>query len=514
MKNLSKRKRRIIVAVMICCMLATPMFALQTIPAYAASLPKIRYEAHSQSYGWLGYVDAGKTAGVTGKSKRLEAIRIKLTSNGKSMVSYKVHMQSVGWEKDWSTSGQIAGSTGKSKRIEAVRIKLTNGYENKYDIYYRLHLAHYGWLGWAKNGAVSGSTGLAIQAEAIQIKLVKKGDSFNTGGRKTLTEPELTYQAHTETNGWMSVVSERKTAGTTGKGKRLEAIKINLKGFSGENAILYRAHVAKDGWENTWKTSGQVAGTTGKSKAIEAVQIKLTGVMSSCFDVYYRVHCKGYGWLGWAKNGEKAGTTGGAVRAEAIQIEIVPKKSAYNRGDAAYLDLSKQNTLQDPNFYMKQYSGSTNCTLYACAHMMRRKCVLDGRSDWSIINQEAVENEYSPLASAVWTNGRGLNGYFSYQMTSDYTLTGHCVKVGGLSKDALIQLLKEHPEGIECYDESIPHGILVTSYDANTDTFYCVDSDPYQPAGIIKLSECLLGDRHGNDQNYVLASISSYWYLD
>ena len=45
----------------------------------------------------------------------------------------------------------------------------------KYDIYYRAHVADYGWLGWAKNGEMAGTSGLAKRVEAMQVVLVKKG---------------------------------------------------------------------------------------------------------------------------------------------------------------------------------------------------------------------------------------------------------------------------------------------------------------------------------------------------
>ena len=44
---------------------------------------------------------------------------------------------------------------------------------NFFDIYYRLHVKNYGWLGWAKNGDSAGTTG-GVQAEAIQIQLMAK----------------------------------------------------------------------------------------------------------------------------------------------------------------------------------------------------------------------------------------------------------------------------------------------------------------------------------------------------
>lgn len=319
------------------------VFLTNVIPAEAVSAPVISYQAHSQDKGWMALVKDGATAGTTGQSKRLEAMIVNLKdSKGKSMIQYRAHVADMGWQS-WKSSGQTAGTTGKSKAIEAVQIKLTDSYASQYNVYYRLYVKNYGWLDWAQNGATSGSTGIGLQAEAIQIKLLKKDTTLQSGGRTTLSKPSLKYRAHSQDVGWMNAVNEGANAGTTGKGKRLEALIINLKDFNNKNGILYRAHVSDSGWQS-WKNSGQIAGTTGEAKAIEAVEIKLSASLKDYFDIYYRVHSENYGWLGWAKNGASAGTTGGGIKAEAIQIKLVNKGGAAPGGGTAYYNLSKPST--------------------------------------------------------------------------------------------------------------------------------------------------------------------------
>ena len=70
-----------------------------------------------------------------------------------------------------------SGTSGQSKRLEAIRIKLTDELAENYDIYYRVHAQSFGWLGWAKNGESAGTEGYSYRLEAIQIQLVKKGGS-------------------------------------------------------------------------------------------------------------------------------------------------------------------------------------------------------------------------------------------------------------------------------------------------------------------------------------------------
>ena len=92
-------------------------------------------------------------------------------------------------------------------------------------------------------------------------------------------------------------------------------------------SVMYKTHVQSFGWEKEWKKDGQMSGTSGKAKRLEAIRIELTGTISSYYDVYYRVHAQSYGWMGWAKNGETAGTAGLGKRLEAIQICLVEKGS-------------------------------------------------------------------------------------------------------------------------------------------------------------------------------------------
>ncbi len=367
--------------------------------AYAAAVPSVTYQAHSQNYGWLSLVRDGATAGTIDQSMRLEALKINLKSGNSSMVSYRAHVADIGWQA-WKKSGQLAGTTDQGRRIEAMQIKLTGAYARRYDIYYRVHVAYKGWLGWAKNGATAGSTGIALRAEAIQIKLVKKGEKISSGGPASLSMPPLTYRSHVQYIGWQGAVSAGKTAGTTSQGLRMEALQISLKNFDKKSGVTYRAHVADIGWQG-WKDSGQTAGTTDQSKAMEAVQINLSNGMGNFFDIYYRLHVKNYGWLGWAKNGDSAGTTGGGVQAEAIQIQLVAKGEAFNTGNMkAFYDLSTSNTQTKTsdgsvsNMPSKDYSGA-GCVSWVKDRVKQIGITLPGTG----LNSYGLYG-----ASAYWTN--------------------------------------------------------------------------------------------------------------
>ena len=141
-------------------------------------LVDVKYMSHVQRYGWMNYVVSGNLSGTTGQGLRIEAMSIKLTKSGAGVsggIEYKTHIQGIGWESVWKRDGQLTGTQGQSRRLEAIQIILTGEVAESYDIYYRTHCQHYGWLGWAKNGELAGTQGFGKRMEAIEIRLIPKG---------------------------------------------------------------------------------------------------------------------------------------------------------------------------------------------------------------------------------------------------------------------------------------------------------------------------------------------------
>lgn len=136
----------------------------------------LTYQAHVQNIGWANATSAPNTAGTTGRSLRMESIKVTLPEELKALgnVSVETHVQNKGWLKGVG-SGQVAGSTGEGLRLEALKIRLTGDLAKMYDIWYCAHVADYGWLGWTSNGGIAGSVGLGRSIEAVAIDLVPKG---------------------------------------------------------------------------------------------------------------------------------------------------------------------------------------------------------------------------------------------------------------------------------------------------------------------------------------------------
>ena len=309
-------------------------------------------QAHVADAGWLSPVGDGETAGQTGKSRSLQALRV-IAEDVDAKVEISAHVADIGW-KPYVSGDSFAGTVGQGKAIQALRIRLTGNDSQNYDIYYRVHSADYGWLGWAKNDEMAGTVGLAKQAEAVQVKLVKKGSTAPSQDSPACIQlPNLTYKAHCSGIGWQSSVSNGAIAGTVGQNRAIEALQISLADSGIAGGISYAAHVSDIGWQSN-VSNGATAGTVGQSKQIQAVKIALNGDVSRYFDVWYRVHVSNYGWLGWTSNGSAAGTTKLGIPVQAIQVKVLPKGSSAPGSTAnSYFESYRYIGYQTPGNYPK-----------------------------------------------------------------------------------------------------------------------------------------------------------------
>ena len=291
----------------------------------------VEYQAKVQNSGWQSKVENGATAGTVGKNKAVESLKMEVLNREISgNIEYHVYVSGTGW-KDYVEEGTGTGITGSDQQIEGIGVKLTGEMAEQYDVYYRVHAADIGWLGWAKNGENAGTTGYGKQIEAFEVQVLAKGSTPSGFGTTAFKEKKnsLSYQAHVADIGWQKYVLDGTTAGTTGKGKQIEALRIQITNKEYTGNIEYRAHVSDIGWQK-YVTEGSLAGTTGKNKQIEAISIRLTGKMEENYDVYYRVHSADFGWLGWTKNGKNAGSEGYNKRIEAVQVELVKKGNTFS----------------------------------------------------------------------------------------------------------------------------------------------------------------------------------------
>lgn len=327
------RKLRLIIIIGISMMLGVIFITVQALSNNDTKID-VAYRTHIQNDGWeRTFVKSGTTSGTSGRSLRLEAIEIRLENTGYTGdLEYRTHIQNIGWEKSFVKNGATSGTSGQGLRLEAIEIRLTGDVANHYDIYYQVHAQNFGWLDWAKNGASAGTASYGYRLEAIKIQLVQKGGAAPGKTETPFKKSLIAYQTHIQNIGWKNWSNDGVMSGTSGRGLRLEAIKISLPNQAYPGNVEYRTHIQNVGWQE-FKSNGAISGTSGWGLRLEAIEIRLNGQLAEYYDIIYCVHIQNIGWQPWVKNGAMAGTSGKSLRLEGIQIMLVPKNQGNVQPD-------------------------------------------------------------------------------------------------------------------------------------------------------------------------------------
>lgn len=138
-------------------------------------------------------------------------------------IQYITHIQDKGWETQWKTDGELSGTVGESKRLEALQVKLTGDYPTDASVETKVHVQNEGDLGPFLMGSTAGTEGKGLRLESIKLEL------------KNLPGYSLKYNVQVENLGWLKDTADKtkwfnsgETAGTSGQGLRLEGICIRL----------------------------------------------------------------------------------------------------------------------------------------------------------------------------------------------------------------------------------------------------------------------------------------------
>lgn len=83
--------------------------------------------------------------------------------------------------------------------------------------------------------------------------MVEKGGKAPKDRKALHLSTGVFYQSHVQTYGWQNWQENGAISGTSGKAKRLEAIKVKLRNIKLSGNIEYQSHVQTYGWEKTWK---------------------------------------------------------------------------------------------------------------------------------------------------------------------------------------------------------------------------------------------------------------------
>ncbi len=280
----------------------------------------LSYRTHVQSVGWQSYVENGSVSGTVGIKRRVEAIEINVETELDLGIQYTSLVNGLGWQ-EYSVNGTVSGTTGQEKPIEAVLLELTGEDKESYDLYYRVHASKVGWLGWAKNGEKAGTEGFGYQMEAIEIQLIKKGEEVPNQDTNSFLVYEnilqIDYEYYDGINGWNTGSNDDDLFSP------FMGLKINME-TNQDLSIKYSAYLENLGWQ-IYVNNGETAGGVSLEERLRGVKIELTGEDRHSYDLIYRVKITGRGWLDWTKNGYAAGSDNEEEYMEDLEIRVVPK---------------------------------------------------------------------------------------------------------------------------------------------------------------------------------------------
>lgn len=158
------------------------------------------------------------------------------------------------------------------------------------------------------------------------------------------------------------------------------------------------------------------------------------------------------------------------------------------------------NDINQSGVFVKQQTNYT-CTLASAVMLVRRTAMAAGNNNWSSITE-------SSMRGTAWLEGSGLYYNFTYAGVS----VGHST-IGSNRKSTYINLLKTYPQGVVAWNGGNGgqyHAVLLTDYDANTDTFYCADPANGTASGRIPLSSSSI---LGSGQDNKINNLDHYWYV-
>lgn len=189
---------------------------------------------------------------------------------------------------------------------------------------------------YSSSGSVPGINGRVDMNEVYRdfpSEILGGGSSGGNGPRQVPGNPindmGVKYRAHCQTIGDCAEVRDGQTAGTTGFGKRLEALYISLeeaaKKLGVDLKLRGKCHIQGTGWVDLgYITKDTMIGSKGQSKRLEAIILEIEGLPEG-YELQYRTHIQTIGWTGWVASGFASGSVGFKKGIEAIQIRLIKK---------------------------------------------------------------------------------------------------------------------------------------------------------------------------------------------
>ncbi len=140
-------------------------------------------------------------------------------------IRYSTLRTGEGWQ---TASTDIEHASKVNGNLEAVKMELSGNLCDSHNIFYRVYLQNYGWLGWARNGETAGSIDANLNVQQVQIKIVRNDivPQLEPSPTKATFVFDATRQAVARSDGSRAKVL---AIGTGNKKKFFKAPEYNVK---------------------------------------------------------------------------------------------------------------------------------------------------------------------------------------------------------------------------------------------------------------------------------------------
>jgi uncharacterized protein YjdB len=167
--NHSVQSRAFVLASALVCAAITPSTA-DAQARRGPAPPAFYLNVHVQDAG-DSTVRPGEWAGTKGQSKRLEAFWITKNNLPDCLtIKYMAHVEGIG-DMGYVNAPSVMGTTGRSLRVEGVAFKLAGSCAAQYTIEYQCHIQDFGDSGVMSDGEYCGTRGQSRRIEALRVNI-------------------------------------------------------------------------------------------------------------------------------------------------------------------------------------------------------------------------------------------------------------------------------------------------------------------------------------------------------
>ena len=192
----------------------------------------IRYSVRKGGGGWVAASDGAQASTWNGSIVcGANALSVKIADSPVAgSVQFQGYAAGNGWT-DQKVDGGDAGPFSESAIFSGIKVSFTGDLQNYADIWYRVYVNDFGWLGWAKNGALAGTTNLNLQVQSVEMVALPKGGKApgSTTNASLTTYPYIGFQ---NPAGYYQVSNKSVTIPHQGEG---------IFGYRSESTISYKA---------------------------------------------------------------------------------------------------------------------------------------------------------------------------------------------------------------------------------------------------------------------------------